>query len=515
VPTKYNTKDESQLIRDLWNPVIADNPYNFVMYVYPWGKKGTPLEKHKGPRHWQREALLEMAEHIRQNRHLTQQELAPIMFRLAMASGRGPGKSAFLAWIGHWLMSVAPGCTVIYTANTEQQLKTRTWAEYGKWLTMAKNSHWFEKTATSVKPTDWFRDGVVADLQIDPGYYYAMAQLWSEENPDAFAGVHNHHGIMVIYDEASGIPIPIWTVTEGFFTEPEMHRYWLCMSNPRRNTGGFFECFHKNRESWNTKNIDSRTVEGTDPAAYDSIIRQHGADSDEARVEVYGQFPRTGDNQFISTEHVREAKERQIDPDGFDPLIMGVDVARFGDDASVIRWRRGRDARTIPPSKFKRIDNMQLSARCAELIDQYQPDAVCIDAGNGTGVIDRLRQMGYKVHEVWFGSKADTPEYSNKRTEMWGRMRSWLPGGMIDDDQELYDDLVGPEYHYAGRDGDRIMLEPKEQMKKRGLSSPDHGDALALTFAVRVPRKDVSHLRHAMNGGRSRIAKGVDYDIFG
>jgi hypothetical protein len=287
------------------------------------------------------------------------------------------------------------------------------------------------------------------------------------------------------------------------------------MSNPRRNTGGFFECFHKNRESWNTRNIDSRDVEGTDPAAYESIIRQHGADSDEARVEVYGEFPRTGDKQFISTEHVKDAQARQMDTDGFEPLIMGVDVARFGGDASVIRFRRGRDARSIPPVKFKRIDNMQLAAKCAELIDEYQPDAVCVDAGNGTGVIDRLRQLDYKVHEIWFGSKSDTPEYANKRTEMWGRMRAWLPGGMIDDLQDLYDDLVGPEYSYVGRDGDRMMLEPKEQMKKRGLSSPDHGDALALTFAVRVPRKDVSHLRHAMGGGRSRIAKGIDYDIFG
>ena len=510
--TKYSSKQEEQLIRDLWSPVLADNPYNFVMYIYPWGKKGTPLEKHKGPREWQKKELLKLAEHIKANRHKAFQELIPEMYKLAIASGRGPGKSAFLSWIGHWLMSVSPGCTVIYTANTETQLLSRTWPEYGKWLTLASNGHWFKKTATKVEPTSWFRDGVISDLGISADYYYAMCQLWSEENPDAFAGVHNPHGICVIYDEASGIPQSIWTVTEGFFTEPEIHRYWLCMSNPRRNTGGFFECFHKHRDFWNTKNIDSRTIEGTDPAVYDSIIRTHGADSDQARVEVYGEFPRTGDKQFISRDYATGAQERKIDFDAFAPLIMGLDVAWFGDDSSCFRFRRGRDARSIPPVKIKRIDNMQLAARAAELIDEHHPDAVCIDAGNGSGVIDRLRQMGYKVHEIWFGSSADSPEYANKRTEMWALMRSWLPGGMIDDLQELYDDLVGPEYGYFGKGGDQIMLEAKEKMKQHGLSSPDHGDALALTFAVRVPRKDSAYLRQGR--GRSRIAKGVDHDIF-
>src|SRR5690606_24890073 len=99
---------------------------------------------------------------------------------------------------------------------------------------------------------------------------------------------------------------------------------------------------------------------------------------------------------------------------------------------------------------IKGADNMAVANECARLIQKFNPDAVAIDAGNGTGVIDRLREMRYRVHEVWFGSKADSPEWANKRTEMWALMREWLNGGCIDDDQDLQDDLAGPEYKYMG-----------------------------------------------------------------
>ena len=136
---------------------------------------------------------------------------------------------------------------------------------------------------------------------------------------------------------------------------------------------------------------------------------------------------------------------------------------------------------------------------------------VIIDAGNGTGVIDRLRELGYRVHEIWFGGKADSREFANKRAEMWGLAKAWLMGGCIPDDQELIDDLIGPEYHFAGKGGDQIALESKEQMKKRGLASPDDGDALALTFAVRVARHDAPTSRKR---ARARCAQDVDYVMF-
>lgn len=508
---KYSPKDEQQLMTEFWDPQISENFDNFILFAYPWGKPNTPLERFKGPRTWQRDEAQQITEHIQKNKIKILNGQPPEVYMSATASGRGPGKSTFVAWLNHWFMSCVLGGSSITTANTEVQLKSRTWAELGKWHTLGINSHWFERSTMSLRPAPWFKKALEDQLKLDTAYYYAQAQLWSEENPDAFAGVHNHNGVLLIFDEASGIPKPIWSVSEGFFTEPILHRYWFCFSNPRRNTGEFYECFHKNRKYWHRRNIDSRTVEGTDKNLLNNIVDKYGEDSDEARVEVKGTFPKQGDAQFISRELVESASEREDIQDDHAPLIMGVDVARFGDDQTVIRFRQGRNGRVIDPVKIKDMDNMKVANKCAELIDKYDPDGVCIDAGNGTGVIDRLREMGYKVYEIWFGSKADEKEWANKRTEMWARMREWLRGGCIDNDTDLKDDLVGPEYQFKGN-SDAIMLEPKEKMKKRGLASPDNGDALACTFAVKIARKDRKSYRH---GRRSTRAKGLDYSIFG
>jgi hypothetical protein len=447
----YSVQDEQNLMTELWDPAIADDLEKFVLFAFPWGKANTPLENFKGPRSWQRDELQNITEHIRNNRILMANGKEPLIYQSATASGRGPGKSAVVAWLNLWMMSTRIGSTAINTANTESQLLTRTWPEVGKWHTLIINSHWFDKTALSLKPAPWFKEALQSQLKIDTGYFYSQAQLWSEENPDAFAGIHNFKGVLLIFDEASGIPKPIWTVSKGFFTEPVIDRYWFVFSNPRRNTGPFFECFHAHRSYWKRRSIDSRDVEGTDKTILQSIIDQHGEDSDEARIEVKGQFPRQGDKQFISRGVVEGAISRTLEPDTWAPLIMGVDPARFGDDSTVIRFRQGRDGRSIPAIKLKGADNMAVANECARLIDQYEPDAVCIDAGNGTGIIDRLRERKYKVHEVWFGSKAESQEWADKRTEMWARMRDWLGGGCIDNDPDLSDELTATKEHQTSK----------------------------------------------------------------
>lgn len=499
--------EEMELMSRIWAPNIRDNPANFVKYIFPWGKPGTPLENYKGPRQWQLDDLQAMAGHIADNQLRIDIGEMPEVWRAATVAGRGPGKSARLAWLILWMMSCQIGSTTIVTANTESQLKTKTWAELGKWHTLALNSHWFERGALSLRPAVWFEQRLKDELKIDTGYYYAQAQLWSEDNPDAFAGAHNPLGVCVIYDEASGIPKPIWTVTEGFFTEPVLHRYWCADGNGRRNTGAFFECFHKDRNLWRTRKIDSRTVEGIDTTVLQSIITKHGADSDEARVEVYGDFPHQGDKQFISRKLIGDAQSRELQQDAYAPLRMGVDVARYGNDMSVIRFMRGRDARTIPPMRFKGIDNMQLAHHVAGLAEKYHPDGIFIDAGNGTGVIDRLREMKYKVHEVWFGAASPEPEYANFGTYMWAMVREWLAGGCIDPlDNRLADDLANREYKYKGSVSDVVQLESKEDLKRRGFDSPDDADALAVMFAKRLPRLDGKTTRRAAG----QVASGMD-----
>jgi phage terminase large subunit len=178
----------------------------------------------------------------------------------------------------------------------------------------------------------------------------------------------------------------------------------------------------------------------------------------------------------------------------------------------VIRFRRGRDGRSIKPVKYKGVDTMELAANVAALIERHNPDAVFVDGGGvGGGVVDRLKQMGYRVIEVQSGEKAHDPDkYLNRRAEMWGEMREWMIYGCIDNEQGLIDDLTGPEYsiHLKGQ----IKLETKDSMKKRGLASPDDADALALTFAEPIARRDSNILkRRSMFAGR---AAQSDYDVF-
>ena len=145
---KYPINQERELMTAVWSLNIKDDPLNFVKFVFPWGEKDTPLEHFTGPRKWQEKILRDIANHIRKNEAID----LPEMFRLAVGSGRGIGKSALVSWIILWMLSTRLGATIIVTANTEQQLRTRTWAELGKWLTLSINSHWFNKTATAIKP---------------------------------------------------------------------------------------------------------------------------------------------------------------------------------------------------------------------------------------------------------------------------------------------------------------------------------------------------------------------------
>jgi hypothetical protein len=353
--TIYSPAEEQELMTKLWDPAIADDPLAVVMFVYPFGQPGTPLEHISGPRKWQRRILKQIADYIKHAKSelLIRKKLVD-MFRSATASGRGNGKSALLAWLAHWLVSTRLGASVWVTANGEPQLKTKTFPEISKWVSMAINSHWFDINATSIVPAAWLTELVQREMKIDPKYWYISAQLWSEENPDAFAGAHNVYGEMYLFDEASGIPSAIWTVAQGVFTEAIIDRYWFAFSNPRRNDGAFYECFFgEDRDSWRTQQINCLEVEGVSQDAYLAIIKKHGADSDEARVEVYGQFPNQANNQFIATSLAAEAAERSVIPDPGAPLLLGVDVARSGKAKTVLAFRKGRDAASIPWEEYK------------------------------------------------------------------------------------------------------------------------------------------------------------------
>jgi len=205
-----------------------------------------------------------------------------------------------------------------------------------------------------------------------------------------------------------------------------------------------------------------------------------------------GAYEAESDMQFIGGGMVRRAAAREAYSEMSDAQIMGVDVARFGDDRSVIYMRRGRDARSIAPIVFSdKIDTMQLVGHVADMLGRHHVDAIFVDEGGvGGGVVDRLRQMNINVVGVNFGRASDrwiqgAPKAANKRSEMWASMREWLrDGGAIPDDRDLEMDLTGPLYKFDVNNA--IFLEKKEDMKKRGVRSSDIADALALTFAYPV-----------------------------
>jgi hypothetical protein len=481
---KYSAEDEQTLMARLWSPAVKDDPEAFVMLAFPWGEANTPLAHYKGPRAWQRQVLRDLKEHIKSNNG----KVDFSVFRMAMASGRGIGKSALVSWLVLWMITTRIGSSVIVSANSEAQLRSVTWAEITKWLAMLINSHWYEISATRVTPAKWLTDLVERDLRKGTRYWGAEGRLWSEENPDSYAGLHNSDGVLLVFDEASGIPDAIWDVAQGFFTENTPHRFWTAFSNPRRNSGYFYECFNAKRDFWRTRNIDSRTVEDTDKAVYEQIIAEYGEDSPQARIEVYGEFPSSGDDQFISPRIVDEAmrRPRYKNPDA--PIVLGVDPARSGADATVIVARQGRDLLAI--RRYRGDDTMTVVGHVIEAIEEFKPALVVLDEGGlGYGILDRLTEQRYKVRGVNFGWKAkNTIMWGNKRAEMWGAMREWVKTGSMPNDRQLKADLTGPKTKPDS--SGTIFLESKKDMKARGLASPDAADALAVTFAYPLASRE-------------------------
>jgi hypothetical protein len=465
------------------------DPLGLVYAIYPWGELGE-LAEESGPRDWQIEALSDIGDRLRAG-YDPAAAMMPVL--KAISSGHGIGKSTLFAWLAWWGVSTMVDARVLITANTEAQLRTRTWPEVVKWTRLASNAAMFKVQGLRIH-------------SVEPGHsenWRCDAVTWSETNLVAFQGLHNlGRRLVLLFEEASGIADAVWTTAEGSLTDLNTEIVWVAIGNPTEPTGRFAECFGAQRARWHGKQIDSRTVPGTNLAQAAEWVALYGEDHDFVRVRVRGMFPRSGSMQFISSEAVELARTREPQSLLTDPLIAGLDVARsLAGDQSVLRFRKGRDARTIPPIKWRTDNLMNIAGAVAEQCELLRVNQLFVDEGGvGGGVVDRLRQLGVDCIGIMFGAVSDRinyvgamAQYANKRTEMWGNMREWLIGGAIDEDPELLADLVGPQYDFivkAGRDA--IMLERKKDMKARGLSSPDDGDALALTFAYPVAPRAIA-----------------------
>ena len=417
--------------------------------------------------------------------------------KVAVKSGQGVGKTALEAGLCIWFLCCRPYAKVICTAPTMQQLYDVLWAEIAKWLQKSKVKDLLTWTKTKV-----YMNG-------DSERWFATAKTATK--PENMQGFHEDH-MLIIVDEASGVADPIMEAILGTLTGEENHL--LLMGNPNRTDGVFFDAFGKDLERWKTRTVSSRTSKRTSRDNIEMLEAKYGKDSDVVRVRVDGLFPKGGVQSFIPLEFAEGCGDPVTVPDS-NMLHVGVDVARFGDDKTVITTRHGM--RVDPQLKYAKQSTMETVGRiliiCREWIrdwgsrhpnvyDMYGAPATgrcrvrIDDTGVGGGVTDRLQEivmeesLPIEVIPCNNAGKAHDAHYENAGTEMWGNIRELMeqnfsaklrgeePVLQLPKDDELIKQLANRKYKLTSRG--RIVLEKKEDMKKRGLGSPDCADSLAL-----------------------------------
>lgn len=453
-----------------WLSDVSNDPVKFVETAFEWGTG--ELANSSGPEPWQRWLL----EQIRDGLKTPGEAI-----KIALASGHGIGKSALCSWVALWAVSTFPDTRGFITASSEAMLMTRFRAELRTWFRRFKAQNFFELTATSL---------ISRDANHEQTWRLDLL-AWNQNRPEAFAGLHNAgRRILVIFDEASAIEAPIWETVEAVATDADAQVIWLVCGNPLHPVGRFRDSFERYAHRWINKHVNSLEVSFTNKPQLQRWMEDYGEDSDFVRTRVLGEFPRTASTQFIGPELVQEAMDRELIPSRTDPLVIGVDVARFGDDESVIFPRKGMDARTFKPLTFRNIPLDKLEDQVVAFCNAHHVTQIlCDGTGVGGGLVDHLRRRGYLVTDVQFGSKADQQidgtRFANKRAEIWGLMRNALRNLCLPNSQVLKEQLTGPEYTFS-RTSDAILLEPKDAMKRRGVPSPDLADALACTFGAEI-----------------------------
>lgn len=446
------------------------DPLGFVLWAFPWGKPGTALEDEDGPEQWQRDQLNRIGDKLRAGGSMG------AVIKEFISAGHGVGKSAEVAWLAFWAMSRENTRGVI-TATTATQLKTKTWAEMAKWYQLYIAKELFTLTTESLYSADpdhsktWRIDAIP----------------WSVSNTEAFAGLHNKgNRVLLIFDEASGIDDAIWEVSEGALTDARTQIVWCSYGNPTRTTGRFHKgCTRPRPGVTEYHRVDGRDVRFTNKTQIKAWVDEYGEDSDFFRVRVKGQFPRAGASNFIGHELCEDARRRRVPRFAWmaHPLVLSVDPARFGDDWSVITLRQG--LKVHYQVSMYGFDGPDLAGRIWELLTKLE-NVSCIvyDAnGNGADLDSALRRMPNLpplIPVMWGVPAKDDKQYFNQRSECWGKMRDWLKGGEIPDDDGLVDELTSMDYGYDALF--RIQLVSKQDMKKEGKKSPDHADSLALSF---------------------------------
>lgn len=342
-----------------------------------------------------------------------------------------------------------------------------------------------------------------SELSVTFTHNGAVVRIYGGDNPDGMRGVRLDGAVI---DEVAQIKPEVWTdILQPALSD---RKGWALFIGTPSGVNLFSELFYRSHQlpDWHGGLWTVYDTDALDPVEVERLRRDMSETSFSR--EYLCDFTAAGNDQLISLADVEDAARREykLEDMAYAPRILGVDPARFGDDRSVIFPRQGLIAH--PPLVFRGLNNMDLAARVVAKIDSWHPDAVFIDAGAGSGVIDRCRQLGHNVIEVNFGGVATDDQYFNKKAEMHFLMRDWLrAGGAIPNETALKQDLAAPTFDY-NKVTNKLMIESKEDIKKRGLPSPDLGDALALTFAQPVGKRTPGIFLEA--GGRTRVHDPYD-----
>jgi phage terminase large subunit len=439
-------------------------------------------------------------------------EAFPRSQRLAMKAAKGPGKTAVLAWLIWNFMATRPHPKVAATSITEDNLADNLWSELAKWQ---QRSPFLRQHFT------WTRTRIVCNES--PETWFCAARTWpkhadAQRQAETLAGLHADHCLFVL-DESGGIPQAVMTTAEAVLASG-IETKVVQSGNPTTLDGPLYRACVTDRALWTVIEI---TGDPDNPKRSPRIdiewarqqIATYGRENPWVAVNVLGQFPPASLNALLGVEDVQDAMKRHLRPDAYQwaQKRLGVDVARFGDDRTVLFPRQGLASFVPRVMRHGRGTSVSVDIATAVLAAKarWGAETVLFDATGGwaAGAVDVLRAGGEFPIDIQFHAPADDPRYANRRAELWFAMAKWVQeGGALPPVPELLGELITPTYTFVNG---KLQLEPKDQIKQRLGRSPDLADALALTFGLAdQPAQMTSGLGYVRAQGSMRIEAEFD-----
>lgn len=427
------------------------------------------------PDEWQMDALIDLAE-------------SP---KVAIKSGQGVGKTGLEAVALLWFLCCYPYPRIVATAPTKQQLHDVLWSEVSKWVS---------RSPLLSEILKWTKTYIY--MVGNEKRWFAVARTATK--PETMQGFHEDNMLFIV-DEASGVADPIMEAILGTLSG-ENNKLLMC-GNPTRTSGTFYDAFHADRAMYKYRTVSSADSQRTNKQNIEALIRKYGRESNVVLVRVFGEFPKQEDDVFIMLSSIEQCGSKVYDlPEdkGMPYIMFGVDIARFGDDETVI-YRNAKGKLKLVVKRH----GQDLMATVGDIVAQYKKAITEFpeysgriyvnidDTGLGGGVTDRLKEVKreQKLHRLFVipvnaAEKIDTDTkegkeaaeyYNNLTTHMWAVLRDLLDAKQIEieDEADTFAQLSIRKYFMASNG--KLELESKKEMKKRGVSSPDRADAAALS----------------------------------